>query len=82
MKKIGIEECATKLSQNALDLINHQQAEIERYLHSIKLLENDVATAKSEAIKWFAEKLKMECYATYDEVLPSLFADIIDKLVK
>ena len=57
-EKIGIEECATKLSQNALDLINRQQAEIERYLHSIKLLENDVATAKSEAIKEFVERLK------------------------
>lgn len=30
----------------------------------------------------FAEKLKMECYATYDEVLPSLFADVIDNVVK
>lgn len=35
--------------------IKTQSAEIERYLHSIKLLEKDVQTAKSEAIKEFAE---------------------------
>ncbi|MDD6988752.1 hypothetical protein [Ruminococcus sp.] len=81
-KVLPFPSCRMMCAKNALNLINRQQAEIERYLHSIKLLENDVATAKSEAIKWFAEKLKMECYATYDEVLPSLFADIIDKLVK
>lgn len=50
--------CTEDLMSDALDLINRQKAEIERYLHSIKLLENDVATAKSEAIKEFAEKLK------------------------
>lgn len=44
--------------QKAIDLINRQKSEIERYLHSIKLLENDVAIAKSEAIKEFAERLK------------------------
>lgn len=36
-----------------IDLINRQKAEIERYLHSIKLLEKDVSVAKSEAIKEF-----------------------------
>ena len=34
------------------------QAENERYLHSIKLLEKDVAEAKAEAVKEFAERLK------------------------
>ena len=41
-----------------LDLINRQQAEIERYKGVIKLLEKDVRTAESEAVKEFAERLK------------------------
>lgn len=83
-------------SKTALDLINRQKAEIERLhksleeaiscfnrmesLYKIKCKELEIA--KSEAIKEFAENAKKECYATYDEVLPSLFADIIDNLVK
>ena len=75
--------------QKAIDLINRQKAEIERVEKELmkcklekELLHQTINQIKSEAIKVFAEKLKMECYATYDEVLPSLFADIIDKLVK
>lgn len=44
--------------RRALDLINRQQAEIERYKDVIKLLEKDVQTAKAEAVKEFAERLK------------------------
>lgn len=51
-----------KTLDDAKDLINRQQAEIERYKHSIKLLEDDVATAKSEAIKEFADELIGTCY--------------------
>ena len=51
IKKLeNIERVATKT-------IEKQQEEIERYLHSIKLLEKDVQTAKSKAIKEFAEKV-------------------------
>ena len=68
-----IADTENSLMKSALDLINRQQAEIERYLHSIKLLEKDVADAKAElsefkamtvnqiadmAIKAFAEKAK------------------------
>lgn len=38
-------------------LVKTQSAEIERYLHSIKLLEKDVQTAKSKTIKEFADKI-------------------------
>ena len=38
--------------------IKTQSAEIERYLHSIKLLEKDVQTAKSEAVKEFVKKFE------------------------
>lgn len=57
-------DCSFVIIDKSLDLINRQNAEIERYLHSIKLLENDVATAKSEAIKEFSRKLKKECHLT------------------
>ena len=74
--------------QEALDLINRQKSEIERVEKELmkcklekELSYQTINQIKSEAIKEFAERLKMECYATYDEVLPSLFADIIDKLV-
>ena len=40
-----------------LGLIDYQKAESERYLHSIKLLENDVKTAKEEAVKEFGHFL-------------------------
>ena len=43
-----------------LDLINRQKAEIERYKGVIKILESDVATAKSEAIKEFADRFVEE----------------------
>ena len=50
--------CANKTSKFALSLINRQKAETERYKGVIKILENDVANAKYEAIKEFAERLK------------------------
>ena len=49
-------ECRLDLMEKVYDLINRQQAEIERYKGVIKLLENDVLTAKNEAVKEF-EKL-------------------------
>ena len=42
------------IKDNVLDLINRQKAEIERYKHSIKLLEKDVADAKADTVKDFA----------------------------
>lgn len=58
------EFCFEDVMSDALDLINSQKAEIERYLHSIKMLENDVQTAKSEAIKEFVEGLKYKADKT------------------
>lgn len=51
-------DCREELCKDALDLINRQKAEIERYKGVIKLLESDVQAAKTEAIKEFAERLK------------------------
>lgn len=57
-KALPFPSCRRMCAKNALDLINRQQAEIERYKRVIRLLENDVQQAKSEAIKEFAERLK------------------------
>lgn len=38
--------CQKTISKYALDLINRQKAEIERYKGVIKILENDIETAK------------------------------------
>ena len=43
--------------ENALDLINRQQAEIDRYKGVIKILEKDVAEARIESVKEFAHLL-------------------------
>ena len=69
------EKYVSVLSKDALDLIKRQKAKIERYQHSITLLEKDVADAQAElnefkkcyveqiasmAINRFAESLKMQ----------------------
>lgn len=53
--------CAHKMAKHTLDLINRQEAEIERLRHSIKLLEKDVKGAKDEGAKEFAKFLIDTC---------------------
>lgn len=67
----------------ALDLINRQQAEIERLQKRLDdKCDMCIARDKTEAIKEFAELVKMEFYKEFDELIPSLMADRIDNLVK
>ena len=49
---------------------------------ALKCKTEDLKTAKSEAIKEFAELVKMEFYKDFDELIPSIMADRIDNLVK
>lgn len=67
------EECASFISRAALDLINRQNAEIERlksrrnfleieYKNQSNLFWERVEGAKSEAIREFAERLKKNTY--------------------
>lgn len=44
-------------AKNAIELINRQKAEIERYKGVIKILESDVAKTKVETTKEFAKYL-------------------------
>ena len=52
------EEALKKMLADALALLREKDAEIERYKCVIRLLEKDVADAKSEAINEFAQKVK------------------------
>ena len=74
-EKIG---CKKHLYQDAFNLINRQKAAIERYLFSIKLLESNVKTARTEAIKEFWSRLKAQ--NTMDERIVSVRSG--DALVK
>lgn len=85
--------CSATISTLALDLINRQQAEIER-LEKIRKADNNLITslnkcyetAKAEAYKEFAEKLKEKCYEdfqeTYEMLSPYVTDDDIDNLLK
>ena len=82
-----------QLYSDALGIINRQQAEIER-LEKIRKADNNLITslnkcyetAKAEAYKEFAEKLKEKCYEDFqetDEMLsPYVTDDDIDNLLK
>ena len=90
------EEC--QILKNVLDLITRQQAEIERLKNDIMAKEaeyNDMLdqrncveeyleTAKSEAVKEFAERLKEKSYQRFDysELVFEISEGDIDNLVK
>lgn len=87
------EEDPEGFSSDVLDLTNRYEAEIERLQgviatitkdrdieHKCHLrLLNEIKTAKSEAIKEFAEELKIHLYYPYEE---SIDEEIINSLVK
>ena len=91
--KWGTCNCSQITANAAIDLINRQQAEIER-LEKIRKADNNLITslnkcyetAKAEAYKEFAEKLKEKCYEDFqetDEMLsPYVTDDDIDNLLK
>ena len=84
------DDCRLDLIYDALDLINRQRAEIERLQNKVEELSEVLSDtiriryveAKAEAIKEFAEAVKMEFYREFDEIIPSIMADKIDSLVK
>ena len=85
-KALPFPSCRMMCAKNALGLINRQKAEIERLnieLQSMSGAANSYKmhyeTAKSEAIKEFAEKLK-NCFTISGDYLDII--NIIDNLVK
>ena len=88
---ITVDECMGELMKDALDLINRQKAEIEMWKSSAELWEGDARqffnerqTARAEAIKELAERIKENTFTysgeirTYDAVMVKW----IDKCVK
>ena len=77
------------------DLINRQNAEIKKLKNAVQKqgqflfeeraqkydLIDRLSQVKSESYKEFAEKVKQKCYETYDEVLPSLFSEIVNEVL-
>ena len=90
------DDCVSELSEKTIDLINRQQAEIERLQYKVKRLkEYDeqrdialhsrlIATSRAEAVKEFAERLKGfldDFYHAEEDALLET-SDLIDNLVK
>ena len=80
-------------SKDVIALINRKNEEIEQWKQEAIRYQNlwcmafdDIRTAKSEAIKEFAERLKGKCYEdfqeTYEMLSPYVTDDDIDNLVK
>lgn len=74
----------------SLDLINRQEAEIKRLKNTLDdvldrepvLVERSEKYAKAEAVKEFAEQVKMAFYYEFEELIPSIMADKIDNILK
>lgn len=67
----------TKLCKEALELIIHQQAEIDRLN-----IEINIETVKSEAVRKFAEKLAIKLAANYSDKYCHWIDDTIYELVE
>ena len=79
IKYRGGYSCSEALRKNALDLINRQQAEIERLEAQHREMSIGMKVLKKKAIEKFAEKLK-NCFAISGDYLDII--NIIDNLVK
>lgn len=78
---IQTSECQERIMKNALDLINRQQAEIDRLKYNLEAVLAERAD-HAEAIKEFAERVKTAFYYEFEELIPSIMAEKIDNLVK
>ena len=45
-------------------------------------VKRDIAAARAEAITEFAERVKLEFYLEFDEIIPSIMADKIDQIAQ
>lgn len=57
---ITVDECMGELMKDALDLINRQKANAEGLTNAVKYLNEQLSSARAEAVKEFAERLKFE----------------------
>lgn len=56
--------CNEYMKQDALDLINRQKANVEGLTNAVKYLNEQLSSAKAEAVKEFAERLKEKALTT------------------
>lgn len=87
-KRYGI-YCREHLMENAIDIINRQQAEIERLKSNVFGMEFETAmykviseSARAEAIKEFAENLKYDWFGGFNAYGIGAIYTIIDAAVK
>lgn len=90
----SINRCSYTLSEDALTLIEEQEKEIEKletfnnklsqgiYYGNGEHLCNNLQKIKKEAINEFAEEVRKMLYYEFDEIIPSIISDKIDKLLE
>ena len=74
------------LTENTLDLINRQKAEIERLKAEAECADGYadalVVQARAEAIKEFAERVKGECESGWLEIRESVFDNLVKEMTE
>ena len=91
------EICEFKQSLDQINRLQAENESLKRELHNSRLHEKEVVEAlknerrykshdtkmvNSETINRFAERIKMEFYYEFDELIPSIMADKIDNISK
>lgn len=77
-------DCLRRRNEDAIELTNRQKANAEGLTNAVKFLNEKVSSAKAEAVKEFAERLKDsldDFYHTEEDALLET-GDLIDNLVK
>ena len=76
-----VSKCVDELEKDALDLINRQQAEIEQWKEEANKYQKfwceDVQSARTEAIKEVADRLKEKFLTAFDSYAYVTYGDIV-----
>ena len=65
--------------KNSIDM---QKEMLDGFKTAIKEVEENLAREIPNLLKQFAERVKMEFYYEFDEIIPSIMSDKIDKILK
>lgn len=81
----GVGDCRDELNRRSLDLINRQQAEIEKSRENNRAIMLTMADVRTQAITEFAERLKKSAPTFngmfYEKITP-ISVEMVDNLVK
>ena len=89
-------DCRTELYSAVIDFIEQQENSIEHLKKQLEIADEETHLAhkanityvieceesKKNALKKLGERIKLEFYAYFDELIPSIMADKIDELVR